>query len=212
MTPMKVRFCYLTKHEKWSLRPTEHGHAGHRMAVGVVVRIGEASPFRNTGIEVESKWKVTWDGFEAAIPTIAAKFEDLRVLRLTMSNSFEFDDLGADRQLFGAFPNLRELTLNVLEDEQVLHFLRAWIDAIMPLEEEEEAAHADSEPLYQEFWPLLELLTVRAPYDNNEDDDQPSLDDSLDLLGSLRLSLGQPFDVWQESIFNNFTVDPLDVD
>ena len=159
----------------------------------------------------ESKWSVTWEGFEAAVSLMGEKFEDLRVLHLTLADVFEFQDQGTTIELFSAFPLLREFSLNVLEDEQAMYFLRTWISTL-GAGPEDPFADPDTPAPYTEVWPFLELLTVRAPYDDTSglDPESSSISETLELLGSLRLSLSQPFDVWQESIFSHYTIDALD--
>ncbi|KAJ3526672.1 hypothetical protein NM688_g8233 [Phlebia brevispora] len=162
-------------------------------------------------LSFESQWQTTWEGFVNALDVIGEKFEDLRYLQLTMSDAFEFDDeILVDHTLFGIFPNLQELAINAIEDAQVQYFLRSWI---LATHAEEPDGDESSDLAVAEIWPQLQLLTVRAPYDDGDDEDAdevPTVDDTLSYLGSLRLSINQPLEVWQESIFSHLHVDPLE--
>lgn len=102
-----------------------------------------------------SRSKATWEGFEKALPGIAANFRGLHTLRLTISDSFEFGD-PSDPVAFGAlFDNLRQLTLEVCEDHQAVRFLRAWIRAL-----------SDGG---QSMWPQLNMLAIKAPCNSQAD-------------------------------------------
>ena len=149
----------------------------------------------------ESPWAATWQGFEDALPILDASFALVRTLRLRATGDVAASGAGARPELFRCFPRLAYLTLTAARDALVLHYLRPWL-AVMQGQCGGEFADGDA-PCAVPVWPHLELLTVRAPFDSgdaDEDDDEEGIDDALEFLGSLRLSMDLPFEVWQECV------------
>ncbi|PSS29674.1 hypothetical protein PHLCEN_2v2822 [Hermanssonia centrifuga] len=163
-----------------------------------------AAPSLRT-LKFESKWSIAWEGFESAIVSVlAVKFGQLRALHLTVSDTIHLGEYGVNVAFYDAFPELRQFSLNVLDDQLAQYFLKPWAVAMSGGEEDD-----FPEVAYPLVWPKLELLTVRAPYDEQEEDED-SIDDTLELIGSLRLSLGLPFDVFQACVFADFQMmEPL---
>ena len=156
-------------------------------------------------LSFESGWAVTWDGFDEAVPIVVESYKQLRVLRLNITRSFIFQDRGITSRLFGAFPSLQEFTLNVLEDAQAQYFLQPWLAALRRMTDRRSPG-----VIYKEVWPCLQLLTVRAPYDTNDDDETALIGPMIDHIGYLRMSAGQRFEVFQEHIFSHWPIDTLD--
>lgn len=158
-------------------------------------------------LRFESKWNTTWDGFEQAIPIISAKFAGLQTLELFVATPVAFGkDICPD--FFACFPELRVLALGAFHDYLLLSYiLQPWI-AVLGGDQD------DGAPLWDEVWPRLELLAIRTTFDTNGDDEdeEQSLEDAIDLIGSLRMSLNQPFDVSLTPVFEDFVIDPLDTD
>ena len=137
-------------------------------------------------LSFQSAWPVTCEGFEEALRIIRATFESLHTLRLALLTTHMPRDDGVQPILFDAFPELRCFTLTAHSDRVVEHYLQPWI-----------AATTEG----SNIWPKLELLTVRAPFGDLESDEGGSLvDEALELLAGLRMSMSLPFEVWQEYV------------
>lgn len=144
-------------------------------------------------LRFESDWSITWDGFELAVPIMSAKFAGLKKLQLSIRMAEPAaDDSAICPEFFACFSELRVLSLSALHDRWILNYiLKPWIAVI---------GAEDGLPMFeQEVLPELELLAVCAPFDDNEEDLEV-MEDILDLLGSARLSCGQPFDLLHQPI------------
>ena len=147
-----------------------------------------------------SRWNLAWGQFETALPILSAKYNDLTELYFTLNLTAPLIQDSVDASFFTAFPNLRLFSLNVFDDRFATYFLLPWIALLSG------DAHTEDEmdkwPACAMVWPKLYLLTVRAPYDPES---LVALDECLDMLGSLRLSLELPFDLLQSFIFADQT-------
>ncbi|KAJ3482947.1 hypothetical protein NLI96_g6626 [Meripilus lineatus] len=135
-----------------------------------------------------SGWTVAFSYFDASLPILAAKYGSLQELHFTIACETPLLDQGVDPLFFCAFPNLRSLVLNVFDDAYAAYFVLPWI----------EASHSGGGHLTEGVWPKFDLLTVRAPYDN---DGSVDLDDVLEILATVRMSLDLPFDLLESSIY-----------
>lgn len=136
-----------------------------------------------------SGWVTAFSMFDASLPVLAAKYASLRELHFTVAACTPLMGSTIDPYFFGAFPDLRSLVLNVFDDAHALYFIMPWIGV---------GDWVDGF-LRDDIWPDFDLLMVRAPFDEGESGDV--LCDSLDLLRSVRDSLGLPFDLLRGSIF-----------
>lgn len=135
-----------------------------------------------------SGWTLAFSYFEASLPILAAKYDSLKELHFTIASSTPLIEPSIDPYFFSAFPGLQSLVLNVFDDAYAAYFLIPWVEQ-----------SSSSERLSEDgIWPNFQLLTVRAPYDN---DGSTELDEILELLASVRLSVGLPFDLLEGSIF-----------
>lgn len=145
-----------------------------------------------------SSEKTTWEGLETAFPIMEATFATLQKLLLYIEMDQPPHNGGVRPEMFSTFPELRELRLSAHDDAVILYYLQPWIE----MSQQNGDSDDDDERFGTKFvWPKLEMLTIRAPFDTDDySDDHWSIDDALELLGSLRMSMEQPFDVWQECI------------
>lgn len=146
-------------------------------------------------LRYRSGWNFAWNLFELSLPVLSAKYHDIQELYFTNTvQDVPFVDDGVDPVFFTAFPKLRLFSLEVSKDALATYFLLPWIEV---------HSNPEAEDLPELILPNLELLTIRAPYDA---DSLISLDESLDMLRSLRLSLGLPFDVLKGEVVADETV------
>ncbi|KAJ3488902.1 hypothetical protein NLI96_g2524 [Meripilus lineatus] len=130
----------------------------------------------------------SFGAFESSVPIISSRYPELQGLHLTVVSNKVPSTAPANMELFRSFPELKYLVLNVVDDGFAEYFLRAWISASQQNDE------GTIKP-----WPKFKLLTLRAPY-NDRDDEEEQVDDLLETLGTARSSLGLDFDVFEESI------------
>lgn len=170
----------------------------------------------------ESRWDTTWNGFLAHMDILSAQFPLVQNMSLTMATPIVPDtSITIYPGLFMGFSELRILSLTTFQDDLVMrYFLWPWLficDAAdqHALDDYSELGSYDWTEVT--VWPKLELLVVRAPFDGpitaeHDDQPEPDLDDALELLGSLRLSYGQNFDISQRPVFADYIPDALDVE
>ena len=147
-------------------------------------------------LSFQSGTKVTWQGFEKALPGIAASCWDLHTLHLKVSGPFQFSELTESVPFNWRFNNLRELSLEAREDHQAVHFLHAWFDAL-------------NNAGGRGMWSRLEMLAINTPCNSPSDTFGASeVDHYVTLLVSLSLAncAGQPLDVWLNSKCIQFLV------
>ena len=109
-----------------------------------------------------------------------------------------FHNAGVRPELFDIFPRLEYLTLAAHDDKIIQHYLHPWIAAMQGYLEDDPSKQGP-----KPVWPDLQLLTIRAPFDSHENNnEEDSIDDALEFLGSVRMSMDLPFDVWQECVTN----------
>ncbi|CAL1694377.1 unnamed protein product [Somion occarium] len=147
-------------------------------------------------LKYSSNWEPAWMALDLVLPVLAAKFSGLQEFHVAITSSEAFKEHSwVDSLLFRAFPELRVFILDAFDDSHIRYFLQVWAEYGT-----EGNAVLDWEGIYFEMlWPKLELLVVRAPFD--DDTDEPSLDGLIEFLGSMRTSFGLPFDVKQGYIF-----------
>ncbi|KAI0783405.1 hypothetical protein C8Q75DRAFT_810989 [Abortiporus biennis] len=154
-----------------------------------------------------SGWNIAWDHFEFGLPVLSKKFNNrLEELKLLVATTEVFAEDGIDTDFFFAFPNLKYFNLSAFNDAAIAYFIRPWVECTM------DPRPRDGSTGQSVVWGNLALLTIRAPFDDTESVDgfdeelgvAESLDDLVEMLGSLRLSLGLPFDVYQKCIFDDF--------
>ncbi|TCD62634.1 hypothetical protein EIP91_006618 [Steccherinum ochraceum] len=149
-------------------------------------------------LRFESGWALNWAIFEDSLSILATKYHDIKELyfSVTLKPGTPMVNDGVDPAFFKAFPHLRQFSLSVLDDAFATYYLLPWIGLLTEdLQSDEEKSPLPDSAM---VWPQLDLLTVRAPYDAES---LVGLDECLEMLGTLRMSMGLPFDLQEAFIF-----------
>lgn len=148
-------------------------------------------------LKLTSKWAPAWTGLDMALPVMAAKYPAVRELHFVITSDEEFgEECKVDPSLYRAFPELRVFILEAFYDLHAIYFFMPWV---MTLTDDVEVYEQDNLS-FDLIWPKLDMLVVRAAYDNRLSEGQ-SLHGLLDMISAMRDSFGLPLTIQQEYIF-----------